>query len=266
MSKLAIITITYNAIESIERTMRSVLGQEYKDYEYVIVDGGSTDGTVEIIKKYEGRFRIKGILFRYISEKDDGIYDAMNKGIGMVSKDSEWITFLNADDHYCDKYVLQDVFTKYDLSEIDCIYGDAIIKRENGQRYRKKACPIETINYKVPFVHQSLFADRKWIGQNPFSNRWKLAADYEQWVRIYLAGGRFKRIARNIVVYDAAGTSGRRFKEYVQEMLRIQEEYGLTSNYRMHRLIRNYIIPELKENKIIYCLYALCNRVGGYRK
>ena len=69
MSKLAIITITYNAIESIERTMRSVLGQEYKDYEYVIVDGGSTDGTVEIIKKYEGRFRVKGILFRYISEK-----------------------------------------------------------------------------------------------------------------------------------------------------------------------------------------------------
>ena len=259
MSKLAIITVTYNAIESIERTMHSVLGQEYKDYEYVIVDGGSNDGTVEIIKKYEGRFRTKGILFRYISENDDGIYDAMNKGIGMVSKNSEWITFLNADDHYCDKYVLRDVFERNDLCNADGIYGDTIIKRENGQKYRKKASSIEMINYKVPFVHQALFVRKKWIDKYHFSNQWKLAADYEQWVRIYLAGGRFKQIIRDIVVYDASGASGKRFKEYVNEMLKIQKIYGLTKKNKVRRFIRSVLIPKIKGNKVIYYLYAKIN-------
>ena len=99
--KITIVTVCFNAEEILEQTMLSVLNQTYSDIEYLLIDGGSKDGTLDIIKKYSDRVR-------WISEPDKGIYDAMNKAIKMAS--GEWINFMNAGDFFASTDVLEKVF------------------------------------------------------------------------------------------------------------------------------------------------------------
>ncbi|PZM82069.1 MAG: glycosyltransferase [Candidatus Margulisiibacteriota bacterium] len=116
--KISIITVVYNNYQTIEHTILSVFGQTYSDIEYIVVDGGSTDGTLDIINKYKDKISV------IISEKDEGIYDAMNKGIklatGMV------IGTLNADDMFYDTNVLVDVANVFDENKVVCCYGNLI--------------------------------------------------------------------------------------------------------------------------------------------
>ena len=97
--KVSVITISYNAVSVIEDTIQSVLNQSYKDIEYIIIDGGSTDGTVDIIKKYQDKINY------WVSEPDNGIYDAMNKGIDKAT--GEWINFMNAGDYFHSNLTLE---------------------------------------------------------------------------------------------------------------------------------------------------------------
>ena len=96
---ISVVTVCYNAADTIEKTMLSVLNQTYHDIEYIIIDGGSTDGTVEIIRKYADR------IAYWVSEPDKGIYDAMNKGIKVAT--GEWINFMNAGDEFVDEGVIE---------------------------------------------------------------------------------------------------------------------------------------------------------------
>lgn len=114
--KISIITVCYNSAETIEDTIRSVASQTYNDVEYIIVDGLSTDGTVGIIKKYPN------IVSKWISEKDNGIYDAMNKGVGLATGDV--IGILNADDVYADENVLSTVVNRFADPSVQGVYGD----------------------------------------------------------------------------------------------------------------------------------------------
>lgn len=260
--KVTIITVVLNAERTIERALRSVLDQTYNNYEYIIIDGGSTDGTLEKIIEYKSLFDGKGISFRYVSGKDSGIYDAMNKGISLLSDEASWINFLNSDDYYADADVLKDLFAGNIDDQVDAIYGDSIILRENGQLYVKKASAIESLNYKCAFVHQALFVRDSVIRNYPFSMKWRLASDYEQWVRMYIDGVVFRRIDRAVVVFDSSGTSGKAFKKYVGEMLTIQSDYKLINKYKVRRFIRSRLIPCIKENKMVYYLYASSKRFG----
>lgn len=113
--RISVVTVVYNAATQLENTILSVLGQEIDNLEYIIVDGGSKDGTVDVIRKYEGR------ISKWISERDKGIYDAMNKGIRMAT--GEWIIFMNAADTFCHSKVLSTVMA--DIPEhIAFIYSD----------------------------------------------------------------------------------------------------------------------------------------------
>ena len=262
-NKTAVITVVLNAEKTIERALKSVLDQTYTDLEYIVVDGGSTDGTLKIIEDYKPLFEDKGVKFTCHSGKDNGIYDAMNKGLSMVSSDAGWVNFLNADDYYADERVLEELFpSQYDES-VGAIYGDSIILRENGQQYRKSASDIDSINYKCPFVHQALFVRYGIIRNYPFSMKWRLASDYEQWVRMYIHGVQYEYIKRDIIVFDASGASGKAYNEYVKEMLLIQSEYKLTGKYKIKRLVRNRIIPVLKNSRLVYFLYASGRKTGA---
>lgn len=97
---ISIVTVSYNAVDTIEETIQSVLGQDYEAIEYIVVDGGSTDGTVDIIKKYSDK------LSYWVSEPDNGVYDAMNKGITVAS--GQWINFMNSGDCFFSNHVLSD--------------------------------------------------------------------------------------------------------------------------------------------------------------
>jgi glycosyltransferase involved in cell wall biosynthesis len=115
---ISIVTVSLNAKETIEDTIKSVLGQSYKNIEYIIIDGGSIDGTSEIINRY------KDGISKFISERDKGIYDGMNKGILAASGDV--IGFLNADDMYYDNVVVQRIASAFEKNNIDCVYGDLV--------------------------------------------------------------------------------------------------------------------------------------------
>jgi len=125
--KVSIITVCFNGAGTIEDTIRSVLGQDYKDIEYIIIDGGSTDGTLDILDKYRGK------ISKFISEPDNGVYDAMNKGIALVSGDI--VGFLNADDTYVDNSVILNVAEKMRAEQADCCYGDLVyVDSRNTER------------------------------------------------------------------------------------------------------------------------------------
>lgn len=122
--KVSIITVCYNSASTIEDTIKSVLDQTYRDIEYIIVDGASRDDTLSIIDRYKGRFA------RVVSEKDDGIYDAMNKGISMATGDI--VGLLNSDDVYASPQVVEEVVRGFAESGVDAIFGDVCyVKRDD---------------------------------------------------------------------------------------------------------------------------------------
>ena len=120
---VSVVTVCYNADKTISNTIKSVLEQNFSDYEYIIVDGASKDNTLNIVEGFRSGFEDKGISFKVVSEKDNGIYDAMNKGAKLCS--GEWILFLNADDSFADPDVLKDLFTGKDYVGYDIVYGDS---------------------------------------------------------------------------------------------------------------------------------------------
>jgi len=173
---ITIITVCYNSEETIRQTIESVLNQTYSEIEYLIIDGLSTDGTVEIIKEYEPKF--KGRM-KWISEKDNGIYDAMNKGICMAT--GEWINFMNSGDWFYTNAVIHQLFST-DNSKFDLVYGDHEVRyneKYNGFCRLQKSGKIKDLYKGMIFSHQSLFAKLSVLKEIGFNaKRIKIAQDY----------------------------------------------------------------------------------------
>ena len=125
---ISVVTVCYNAVNDIEKTIMSVLGQTYKNIEYIIIDGGSIDGTIDIINKYKEHISL------FVSEPDKGIYDAMNKGL--MKANGQWINFMNAGDTFASNSVISNIFgcNESDLIKYDVIYGDCIVCISLGER------------------------------------------------------------------------------------------------------------------------------------
>lgn len=170
--KISIVTVTYNAFDKLEKTIESVLGQTRQPDEYIIVDGGSKDGTVELIKKYES------LLTRWISEPDSGIYNAMNKAVSLTTGD--WILFMNAEDTFVSNDVLEKFV--YYLSENHknqmLAYGDCHIILPNGKVVFDKALEPSKIFNRMICSHQSLFARRSLLIKYPFEEKYRVCADH----------------------------------------------------------------------------------------
>lgn len=134
--RISVITVTYNSEATLADTMRSVMEQSYPPYEYIIVDGQSTDSTLSVAESFRRGFEEKGIGFTVISEPDDGIYDAMNKGIDMASGDI--IGIINSDDRY-EKNALSVVADEYKKEEYDLFYADVRMIKPDGSSFIKRA-------------------------------------------------------------------------------------------------------------------------------
>ncbi|GHT21796.1 hypothetical protein AGMMS4957_11090 [Bacteroidia bacterium] len=194
--KITIVTVTFNAAAVLEKTMLSVINQTYNAVEYIIVDGGSTDGTIEIIKKHENR------LFHWISEPDKGIYNAMNKGIRLATGD--WICFMNAGDAFADNTIIQKVVDELDAADI--IYGDILIENADGA-YREKIAKEPCNLHKMYFSHQSAFAKTALLRQYPFDEQYKICADYKFFKQCAHAHCQFKHVRFPVAVFDMSGIS-----------------------------------------------------------
>ena len=185
--KFSIITIAYNSGKTIERTIKSVLEQSFPDYEYIVVDGLSSDNTLEIVKKYEPLFEGK---MKWISEKDKGIYNAMNKGIKMSS--GNVIGIVNSDD-WLDKNALSNVYTSVQLNmhDDDSLYcGNLIFHYNNGGEHIREASKnrLDTYakSYDIGIFHPATFVGRKvYETVGLFDEQFSLNADTDFILRCY---------------------------------------------------------------------------------
>lgn len=175
--KISVITVCYNAVSDIEDTILSVLNQDYNNIEYIIIDGESIDGTLEILKKYQNNIAI------LISEKDEGIYHAMNKGVANAT--GEWVIFLNAGDGFFKRNALHEIFNQQIPPNIDVIYGDTCLKLDN-RYYFIKASPLSEIKERLPFCHQSAFVRSIYLKHFQFNLNYSVASDYHFFYTIYL--------------------------------------------------------------------------------
>lgn len=194
-TKISIITVVYNSVDKIEATVQSVINQTYYDIEYIVIDGGSTDGTIDIIKKYANKISL------WISETDKGVYDAMNKGIDMAT--GEWINFMNAGDSFHYNTVIHDIFHSNIGPSTAVIYGDTLNIFSFGS-FLFRASPSPRIEEGMAFCHQSTFVKRSILVENHFDTSFKISADYNLFYNLYKAAYTFHYIPICISNYEVA--------------------------------------------------------------
>lgn len=217
--KITVITISYNSVKFIERTIISVLSQDYNNIEYIIIDGGSNDGTKEIIEKYNSQ------IFFWCSEKDNGIYDAMNKGIKYSTGD--WICFMNSGDIFATQNTISNVFCNKIEQSINVIFGDCT--QDFGiKKIIKKATKISKISYKMPFCHQSCFIRTSIQKNNLYDTSFKIASDYNLFYDLYYKINKncFKYYNETISIIDCTDSLTQRNKFICwAEYLRIRSQH-----------------------------------------
>lgn len=174
--KISIVTVCYNAVDTIEETILSVLSQSYDNIEYIIIDGGSKDGTLDIIKQYEDK------LTYWISEPDHGIYDAMNKGIMHATGD--FINFMNAGDSFFDSSVVERVVRKIPVSLPTVVYGNTLEIYSNKQ-FLRRSLPSKYLRKKGILCHQSAFISTDYHRRNLYNLNYKILSDFNFFFRAY---------------------------------------------------------------------------------
>ena len=177
--KFTVITVTYNCAKTIERAIKSVLSQKYNNIEYIIIDGKSTDGTKDVIQKYESQ------LAYWSSESDTGIYNAMNKGISHATGDV--ISFLNGDDWYLNDFVFNKIYDLFANSNSQIVAGR--VTSEGNPRRVITEKDLDILYYKMVLPHQAIFS-RKEIFESygNFNEQYKTAGDYDWILRVYTKG------------------------------------------------------------------------------
>ena len=229
--KVSVITVCYNAEASIANTLKSVLDQTFTDYEYVIVDGASKDNTLKIVEEFKARFEQKGISLIVNSEKDNGIYDAMNKGISFCS--GEWIIYLNADDKFSDPDVLKDIFGNNDFDGIDIIYGDSYRVKGDQRKLDLADKDIEALRDFKFFCHQATFTRRRVFDKISFDPQFKICADYDFFLQAYLMDYKFHYENRVVCVYSVEGTSNKDYYRTILDNYNVKIKNGLEKKSRL---------------------------------
>mgnify|MGYP000895745767 FL=1 len=167
---ISIITVVYNCKDDLEMTIKSIIDQTYPNIEYIVIDGNSNDGTIDIIKKYQNK------ITYWISEPDEGIYDAMNKGIRQSTGD--WINFMNAGDRFYDQNILSSLFIPVPKPSTDIIYGDTEFIYTFG-KYIRKPASLTYLKESMIFCHQSSFVRTYLLKKREFNTKYKICADYD---------------------------------------------------------------------------------------
>jgi glycosyltransferase involved in cell wall biosynthesis len=220
----SIITVTYNSKDVLEKTVESVKDQSCKDYEYIVIDGKSTDGTIDVIKNYENE------IDYWVSEEDKGIYDAMNKGIKNSS--GQLIFFLNAGDTFYDKEVLQDVKDFYlKNNKPECLYGGINyinpFKEVGYEEVIKEKITLTKIKKGKMIRHQSLFVNKSTFDKvGYFDLSYGLGGDYEFECRLFgdeIECIYFDRVVTN---FYGGGAGGDLFNSYKTKGRIIREKFG----------------------------------------
>ncbi|TCC96316.1 glycosyltransferase [Pedobacter hiemivivus] len=247
MPTLSVITIVYNNVRDIERTMLSVLNQTYPNIEYIIIDGASTDGTKDIIYNYKSR------LAQFISEPDKGIYDAMNKGLSLATGD--YVLFMNSADEIYAPETVADVFET--ASSADIYYGETEMFDEQWQSLgqRRHHAPEhfswKSFRYGMNISHQAIYVKRSIAGQ--FDLQYKYSADIDWIIRAAKSASSIVNTHIYVAKYLVGGISKKKHLASLKERFRIfSKYYGLIPNLINHLFIAanlaQYYIRHRKTN------------------
>ena len=223
---ISIITVCRNSANTLWRTFDSVLHQEYRDVDYVVVDGASTDGTLDVIKEYEMKFRSKGMRFRWISEPDDGLYDAMNKGIAMAK--GSIIGILNSDDYY-EPGTLQVIAEACaNHPEVGIFYGFLRVLMDGEEvliyryRYERYLLDLKTGIYSAS-QHPTCFVRRNVYDRvGVFDTQFPVAADHDFLIRAMKAGVKFHPLDAVLSNFSSGGAA-----DQMSDYERLRERYGV---------------------------------------
>lgn len=219
---LSIITVCYQAKDAVRATMENILRQSWKQFEYLVIDGASSDGTEPFLYESEAVFKEAGIPFRFVSEPDHGIYDAMNKGTALA--EGQWLLFLNAGDFFADDHVLEQIFSQPPKGQI--LYGDTLCSYQ-GRTKLYPALPLDQITREMAFCHQSAFIRRKLLLAQPYDTSYKICADHHFFLSMYLQKKAFEYRPFPISVYEIAGYSDKNKIRSHKEKQRMQKELGI---------------------------------------
>ena len=233
-TRISIVTVVYNDKQGLQKTIDSVLALNYDNIEFIVIDGGSNDGTIELLQKYKSNIDYS------LSEADGGIYDAMNKGINAANGD--WVNFMNAGDYFANENVLNEMdFTAN--KKVDILYG---YKSQKGKLFY----PMNIRNLEIGMIfgnHQSMFFNRKKL-QNElyYDEKYKIYADYELVNRIYkLKNSVINFIDVLVADFEGGGISEKPSTQKRKDKYRIvYKSYGVIGVLRTiaYRILKKKII------------------------
>lgn len=272
MSKVSIITINYNDANGLEKTIQSVVSQTVNDYEFIVIDGGSKDGSIDVIKKYADKISF------WNSEKDKGIYDAQNKGV--LKATGDYLLFLNSGDHFFNEKVVAEFCEFEKTNKKKVVYGKSnIIDADGTSRILSPPEKLDlnfwysnTLNHQAVFMHSSMFAK-----YGSFSTQYKYASDFEHLFKIYVKEPlEFAYLNTVVCNYDNTGlTSKDEFhKLIIQERIQIMKLHVSENAYSdMRRAYMNTLsfkrkcIIVVTENKFLKTIlkpfYKLYKKITG---
>lgn len=250
---ITVVTVVYNGYEFLEGTIKSVIEQTYDNVEYIIVDGGSTDGTLDIIRKYEHA------IDYWVSEPDKGIYDAMNNGVRLST--GKWINFMNSDDFLSSDIVLSSIAGISITSNNDCpiIYGllrmiDAS-KNELSVIGNRWDVAKKYLGYRLTIPHQSMFVRLKNMKEEGgFKLKYKISADYELTLR--LLKNKSALFLGDLMIADmrVGGVSSNPVNSL--KLLKESKEAQLENNYKRKKLLFSLAVMRVYVRKIIWAIFG----------
>ncbi|MBR5767003.1 MAG: glycosyltransferase [Lachnospiraceae bacterium] len=219
-TEVSLITVAYNSEATIGRTIESVLAQTVSPKEHIIIDGASKDSTVSVAEGYREAFEKKGISYIIVSEPDNGIYDAMNKGIGRATGDI--IGMINSDDWY-EPCAVETVLNAYAKEEFDMFYADLRMHMPNGRTFIKhsrnrKYATSRDWNHPTTFITKAMYDKYKYRNET-------IHDDYDLILRLKKAGARI--VVKNVVIADFTMNGTSHEKSLKKAMERVRIKYGI---------------------------------------
>jgi glycosyltransferase involved in cell wall biosynthesis len=229
---VSIITVVYNRKNDLRSTIKSVDDQSFRKFEYIIIDGGSTDGSLDVIKENSH------VVNEFVVEPDKGIYDAMNKGVRLAK--GEWIIFMNAGDVFYDSRVLEFFSDRLArASDATIVYGDAEIVE--GEKSHIQYQYDRHLDLTKSIIHQSMFIRRDFLEKHPYDLRYRIMADYDNLLSISaVSPHKCKHVDKIVCRYEKTGISSKPLYTYFRE-------YYNVARHRMSALefvgFNLYILP-----------------------
>lgn len=244
------ITVCLNNKQGVFKTLKSLYKQKSIDYEVIVIDGGSIDGTIEVLNKFKILFEKKGVPFKYISESDSGIYNAMNKGITLAS--GQWMIFMNSGDFYASNDIFEKI-VPICQAEYDIIYGDWMRLGKNGKPTYQKAKPLRSFMTTIPTRHQSFFIRSSLLKKRGYDEKYRICADYDWLLKAYLHQKKFFYVPIAICIFDMYGISHKQIYKTYCETKRIEVLNGVCKDSKAVLFVKKMIWFCISRIKAILC-------------